>query len=129
MGMDEEVKKSQILENLHFPTGYKLDKDMLDAIEFYKKRSTTVVQTLYEGAVIAALDVNAYLRSTKELLEERSEKGGVVTSLASITTALKSVPDIMTRLRTAEKELVKEQKETEGRMKGSKQMGMFEDGF
>ena len=35
----------------------------------------------------------------------------------------------MANMKAAEKELVKEKKETEGRMKGSKTMNVFEDGL
>lgn len=129
IGLNDAEKLEQIIENLKFPKGYKLDKDMNEAINLYKNRSKTVVQILYEGALISAQALDEYLRDTKMLLEERTEKGGVVTSVTAITSALKTLPEIMGKLKTAEKELVKEQKETEGRMKGSKEMGMFEDGL
>jgi len=49
--------------------------------------------------------------------------------LATITASLKSVPVIMRDLKAAYKEVLSEQKEMEGRTKGSKTMGLFEDGL
>ena len=36
---------------------------------------------------------------------------------------------VSANLKAAEKELIKEKKDTEGRMKGSRKMSVFEDGF
>ena len=52
VGVSDDVKLEQIIENLNLPKNYKLDKDMKEAIEVYKKYSTTVIQELYEGALI-----------------------------------------------------------------------------
>lgn len=128
-GVDKSEKLKLIISNLGLPASYKVDSVLEKAIEFYKERSTTVLQSLYEGAMISTRELDLYLRDTKLLLEERSDKGGVVTSVTAITNALKSIPEIMSKLKTTEKELIKEQKETEGRMKGSKTMSMFEDGL
>ena len=102
---------------------YKLDKEMKEAIEFYKKYSVTVIQELYEGALISAKAVNTYLRGTKDLLDN----GDV--DISKITASLEKLPKIMSNLKAAEKELIKEKKDTEGRMKGSRKMSVFEDGF
>ena len=127
MGTEDSQRMVQILDNLNFPNKYKLDKDMLEAISFYKSFKTPV-ETLYEGAIIASQAVDKYLRNTEELLAERID-GKVVTDIAKITSSIEKLPKIMANLKAAEKELVKEKKETEGRMKGSKTMNTFEDGL
>ena len=128
MGTEDSQRMVQILDNLNFPNKYKLDKDMLEAISFYKSFKTPV-ETLYEGAIIAAQAVDKYLRSTEDLLNERDANGKVVTDIAKVTASIEKLPKIMANMKAAEKELVKEKKETEGRMKGSKTMNVFEDGL
>ena len=126
-GMENNVKLAQIIENLKFSKGYTPDKMVKEAMEFYMSFKTPI-ENLYEGAIIAAQAVDKYLRNTEELLAERIERK-VVTDIAKITSSIEKLPKIMANLKAAEKELVKEKKETEGRMKGSKAMNMFEDGL
>lgn len=127
-GMDNKTKLSQIIDNLKFNKNYTPDKLVTEAMEFYMSFKTPV-EILYEGAVIAAQAVDEYLRKTKELLEERDINGKIVTDIAKVTASIEKLPKIMSNMKAAEKELVKEKKETEGRMKGSKTMNVFEDGL
>ena len=73
--------------------------------------------------------MSLYLRSTGTLLAERTQNGGTVTTLPMIVASNKSLPEIMRNLKAAYKEVLAEQKELEGRTKGSKTMGLFEDGL
>lgn len=123
VGVSDDVKLNQLIDNLNLPKGYKLDKDMKDAIDFYMKNSVTIIQELYEGALISAKAVNTYLRGTKDLLDS----GDV--DISKITASLEKLPKIMANLKAAEKELIKEKKDTDGRMKGSRKMNVFENGF
>jgi hypothetical protein len=70
-----------------------------------------------------------YLTSTDRLLTERDSNGKPVNDISKITSAITKVKGLMQDLKAAEKEVMKEQQELEGRMKGSKQMGMFEEGL
>ena len=124
-GLDNSVKLSQIIDNLGFPKKYVPDKLVKEAMEFYSSFKTPV-EILYEGAVIAGQAISDHLRNTKDLLEERTEKGGVVTSITSVTSSLKNITTIMREIKAAYKEVALEKKETEGRIKGSKKLGMFE---
>lgn len=128
LGIEEESKMDQIIESLHFPKNYKVDKDVLAAMEFYKKFKTPV-ETLYEGAVISADAIDKYLRNTATLLNERTDKGTVVTPLSVVTASIKNISTIMRDLKAAYKEVVKEQRDTTGKMKGSREMNMFEAGI
>ena len=128
IGVDESYKLEQILLNLKFPKEYKVDKVLLDAMEFYKKFKTQS-ESLYEGAVVSAKAVETYLRNTGDLLAERTEKGTVVTPLHVVTASIKNISTIMKELNAAYKEIVKEQKDNTGKKKGSREMNMFEDGI
>ena len=126
---NEKDRIAEIKNDLGLPTKWVVDKDLQSAIDLYKKRSATVNSSLYESACIAAIEISEYLKDTKKLLEERTDKGAAVTNINSITGALSKVPSIMRDLTAAQTELIKEQKITEGRTKGSKNLSIFEDGL
>lgn len=124
-----EERKNEIVKDLTLPKGWKIDKELQEAIDLYNERSTTVNSSLYKSACKAAMDVSQYLQTADELLMERDENGKIVTDISKITGALEKVPRIMANLTAAHTELVKEQKITEGRTKGSKEFSVFEDGL
>ena len=53
----------------------------------------------------------------------------IVNLQTSVEPSLEKVPKIMSNLNSAHTELIKEQKITEGRTKGSRTFNMFEDGL
>ena len=65
----------------------------------------------------------------KELLEERDDRNKPVTTLTTIVGGISKIKTVMQDLKAAEKELIKERIETEGKMKGKQSMGMFELGL
>ena len=91
--------------------------------------SISPIVKLFKSSLKAADDISKYLENTDEILKQRTAAGAVVTQLSTITSALKAVPGIMKDLKTAYKEVLAEQKELEGRTKGSRIMGLFEDGL
>lgn len=127
--MDEKERLTEIIKDIGLPEDYKLDDTIKEAIEFYEKRSLTVIGKLYKNALKAANDISEYLTKTGELLEERDNNGKPVNTLATIVGGISKIKTVMQDLKAAEKELIKEKVETEGRMKGSREMGMFEQGL
>jgi len=126
---DNDLRAKEIQKDVGLPKDWKIDKTLQEAIDMYESKTMTPVGKLYKSSLKAADDISNYLESTDVLLKERTDKGGVVTPLTTITSALKSVPGIMRDLKAAYKEVVAEQKEMEGRTKGSRTLGMFEDGL
>jgi hypothetical protein len=126
---DLKDKIKEIKHDVDLPEDWKLDDTIQEAIEFYEKRSLTVIGKLYKDALTSVHEMSEYLRSTKKLLEERSNNGGTVTTLPMITSAQEKLPKIMQNLKIAEKEVLKERVEMEGKMKGKQSMGMFEEGL
>ena len=127
--VDDDERTHELIKDLDLPSTWKVDKEIQDAIDFYLERSTTVNSTIYQGACKAAIDVSKYLRTADILLQERDAHGKVVVDINKITGALEKVPKIMANLNAAHQELVKEQKITEGRSKGSRTFNMYEDGL
>jgi hypothetical protein len=125
----DSEKLKEIIKDIGLPTDWKLDSIMQDAINFYEERSVSVIAKLYKSALKSANDTSEYLEMTADLLRERTDKGGTVTTLPMITASQKTLPEIMKNLKAAYKEVIAEQKELEGRTKGSRTMNLFEDGF
>ena len=126
---DEAERFQEIKKDQELPKDWVIDKDVQEAIDFYKEKSTTINSALYSSACTAVAAISNYLNTTETLLAERDENGKVVTDIAKITGALEKVPKIMANLNAAYTELIKEQKITEGRSKGSREFNMFEDGI
>ena len=124
--IDIKLRTNEIIKDIQLPDNWKIDSIMEDAINFYEERSLTVIGKLYKNALLAANDISEYLTKTKELLEERDDRGKPVTTLTTIVGGISKIKVVMQDLKAAEKELIKEKIETEGRMKGQQQMGMFE---
>ena len=127
--IDSKFRKEEIIKDIGLPDDWKIDSTMQEAIDFYEERSLTVVGKLYKNALLAANDISEYLTKTKELLEERDDKGKPVTTLTTIVGGISKIKVVMQDLKAAEKELIKERIETEGKMKGKQSMGMFELGL
>ena len=127
--IDIKLRTDEIIKDIQLPDNWKIDTIMQDAINFYEERSLTVVGKLYKNALLAANDISEYLTKTKELLEERDERGKPVTTLTTIVGGISKIKTVMQDLKAAEKELIKERIETEGKMKGKQSMGMFELGL
>lgn len=128
--MPEEERLQELKKDISgLPKNWKKDKIIDDAIEFYKKRSESVLQKLYKNAIQSAIDVGNYLENTDALLKERDAKGSPTTKISDITRGLKDVKTIMKDLKAAEKEVIKEQEDNDGKTKGSRSFNTFEDGL
>jgi hypothetical protein len=126
---NELIKTEEIKKDVGLPEDWKIDSTMKEAIDFYESRSVTTIGKLYRDALKAANDVSDYLRNTDIILAERDDRGKPVTTVNVITAAINQVNKLMKDLKAAEKEVVKEQQELEGRMKGSKTLSVFEEGL
>jgi hypothetical protein len=120
----EEVKKEAGLKD-----SWKIDSHVQASIDLYISLSTTIIEQLYLNSLQAASDVGNYLALTKELLEERDKNGKPVIDIAKITTAIQKVPKLMSDLKEAYDQVVKEKETMENKSKGTRTFNMFEDGL
>ena len=127
--IDSKFRIEEIKKDIGLPEDWRIDSVLQAAIDFYEERSLTVVGKLYKNALAAANDISEYLTKTKELLEERDERGKPVTTLTTIVGGISKIKTVMQDLKAAEKELIKERIETEGKMKGKQALGLFESGL
>ena len=123
--VDDKERQEEILKDLeHLPKGWKPDKVVQAAIEFYRSRDTTILKKLYRSSIKAAEVVNKTLENSEVLINESNDP---ILSITRITSALAKVTDVMNSLRNAEKELIREIDDKEGKKKGSKAFNTFED--
>lgn len=126
---NKEDRINEIIKDIDLPKNWKIDNVIQEAINLYEKLSKTIIQTLYTQTLKAASDIGEYFSNTKELLAERTSSGSTVTDISKITASIQRVPKLMADLKAAYKEVIKEQEDNVGKKKGSKTMGMFEDGL
>jgi hypothetical protein len=124
---DTTLREIEVIKDMGLGE-WKPDESVMNACN-YALAKKTIIEKLYEQGVKAAEDVGNYLGKAESLLNERNEKGAAVTTLPQITAGLKSLPAIMRDLKAAYKEVVKEQRDTEGKSKGSQTFNTFEDGL
>jgi hypothetical protein len=119
----------EIVKDIELPDNWKIYNVIKEAIEFYEIRSLTVISKLYKDALTSVHEMSEYLKDTGALLRERTASGGTVTTLQMIAGTNEKIPKIMQNLKAAEKEVLKERSELEGKMKGKQTFGMFELGL
>ena len=127
--VDNKLREQEIVKDIGLDSDWKMEDHVKEAITFYKRMSVSPIANLYKSSLKSVDDISKYLETTSELLNERTDKGSVVTQLSTVTASLKLVPGLMKDLKAAYKEVLAEQKEMEGRTKGSKTMGLFEEGL
>ena len=126
--VDKEERIIKIKKDILLDNEWKIDIIVQVAIDFYIESSITIIGGLYLSATKAVSAVRDFLEKTDTLLKERTDKGVPIYKLRDITAGLKDVKTIMQDLKAAEKEVIKEKKETEGRHKGQKVFNTLEDG-
>ena len=126
---DLKERYNELKHDIDLPENWKIDNIIQEAIDFYEKRSLTVIGKLYKDALTSIHEMSEYLKNTGTLLRERNKNDGVVATLPMIISAQEKLPKIMQNLKAAEKEVLKERIELEGKMKGKQAMGLFEGGL
>lgn len=125
----EKEREAVIRKELNLPEDWVVDEVIKAGIATYKANNQTVIQRLYQQSLKAAQDIGNYLENTDVLLAERDANDKVVTDIAKITSSLDKIPNLMSKLKAAYKEVVQEQEDLAGKKKGSQTMNLFEKGF
>lgn len=123
---DDALRLQAIIEQEGLPSNYKLDKEMEALVTLYKKMTTTTSLLLLEDTRTAIDKVREFLRNID--LDERNNSGMPVYSVATVTTTISKIPQLIKDLNEAEKTVTREIEEA-GRTRGSVEKKLFEDGF
>jgi hypothetical protein len=122
--LNPKDKEEEIIKDLNFPKGWKLNKDVQTAISFYKDRSKTVSSTILENSLFIANTLSNKMR--KLVTDEETVLS--ITEIKNISEGLSKMPGIVTALQKLEQTVIKEQSEKSSNV-GSQEKALFEDGF
>ena len=122
---DKNERLKAIVEGEGLPDDWKIDKILQDAIDYYSSFKPTSA-LLLENTRAAVDKLRQLLRNID--LTEVDDKGKPIYTLNTITATIKQIPSLVKDLDEAEKALNSELK-TSGRMRGSGEKTLFEDGI
>lgn len=120
--VDEEERSKAIKEGEGIDSKWKPDKVVLDAIDFYKSFKPTSALLLED---IRAM-INGYRLKLREITADMSNLD--IKEIKDLGAVIKQIPSLIKDLDEAEKALNSELK-TSGRMRGSGEKTLFEDGI
>lgn len=118
-------KQEEIIKDLNFPKGWKFNKDLQIAIDFYKERSKTVSSTILENSLFIA---NTLSNKMRKIVEGDEDSLLSIKDIESISSGLSKMPGIVTSLQKLEQTVIKEQSEKSSNV-GSQEKALFEDGL
>lgn len=117
--LDGETKQAEIIKSVITVKNWKPDKEVLEAIKFYKDREKTTTSEYLESVKIALSEVNNFLREFKKNGVEIQDMVRVNTMIANSIETVKTVREL--------EKLVKQDKEVEDKLRGGKDRGYFMD--
>lgn len=122
--LNPKDKQEEIIKDLNLPKGWKLNKDVETAINFYKDRSKTVSSTILENSLFIA---NTLSNKMRKIVTDDNDMLSIK-EIESIAGGLAKMPGIVTSLQKLEQTVIKEQTEKSNNV-GSQEKGIFEDGL
>ncbi len=124
--IDESERAQAIIEQEGLETKFKPSKELLEAMEIYKKLTTTTSTMLLQDTRIAVDKVRQFLRDV-DLNAVDAKTGRPIYTVSSVTTAIKQIPQLAKDLMETEK-LVAKEIEEQGRARGGNdKKKLFED--
>lgn len=126
--MPEKDRISEIKKDIGLSDDWEIDEVIKAGIELYTRVSVTTIQRLYMKSAKSIDDIGDYLENTKALLAERDINGKPVYDISKLVAANEKVPKLMSNLKAAREEVIKEKESNENKKKGSKSFNVFEDG-
>ena len=120
--VDEEERSKAVKEGEGIDSKWKPDKVVLDAITFYKSFKPTSALLLEDTRAM----INGYRLKLREITADMSNLD--IKEIKDLGAVIKQIPSLIKDLDEAEKALNSELK-TSGRMRGSGEKTLFEDGI
>lgn len=120
--VDLEIKESAIKADLLLSKTWKKDKVILEAIEYYKNMSKSITANILEDSTYIARKLSSKMK------EAVNTEDLDIIDIGKLLDGIKKMPDVIKSLQDAEKAVLKEIEEGQGKL-GSKQKAMFEDGL
>lgn len=124
--VDEFDRLGEIRKDEGLDKSWKLDSQIRDAMELYKKLTKTTGSVLLEKSKMAADRLADKLATIN--LDHVDAHGKPVYSISMITSALKQMPDVVKSLMDSER-MVFQELEEKSNMRGNKEKKIGEDGI
>ena len=125
--IDPEERAKQIIIQEGLPKDFKPSDELKEAIEIYRQHTVTSSTKLLESTRVAVDALSEELNSTRERLQERTDKGAAVTKINDVMATLERVLKFIPQLQDLERKVEAEIRENT-RAKGTEN-SMFEDGL
>lgn len=123
---DERFEAVKTQEGL--PKNYKITPELQEAIDIYKKLTTTISSQLLEDTYIAIDKVRKFLRNI-DLYATDEKSGRPLYTISSVTSAIKAIPQLTKDIQEAEKQVNSDVLEVGRKRGGNEGKAMFEDGI
>lgn len=104
--INEEERAAEIIKQEGLGEGWKPSKELVDAMEIYKKHTITTSALLLEGMRKGIERVRAFLSDIN--LKEVDKNDRPIYQVSTMTSALKQIPELAKALSDAEKALAKD---------------------
>jgi hypothetical protein len=127
--IEEDERNEQVKKYVELPNNWKPDKKVIEALEFYKQRSSTISLLLLEDARIGISTLSKYMRSINFNEVDINEKTGEIRpkhDIKKFADTIKQIPAIVEALNTLEESVKKEQQAEKG-LRGGRQKGLYVD--
>lgn len=125
--VDEEEREKAIIEQEGLPEDFHPSPLLVEAMTIYAKHTETSSSKLLTSIRVAIDALIEEMNDSKELLNERTDKGARVTKTNDLITSINNVMKMIPQLQDLEKKVAAEVTEKETRAKGAENK-MFEDG-
>lgn len=123
---DVDEKSSTIIANEGLPGDFKVTPELNRAIDDYIRLTTTTSSALLRDSMVAAERLRKFLVSVD--YNERDDKGKPVYAVNTVTSALKSIPEIAKSIKETERIVNQEMLEAGRARGGNEHKKLFEDG-
>lgn len=124
--IDLEEREKQIILQEGLPKDFKPSAELKEAMQIYEKHTITSATKLLESTRIAVDALSQELVTTREKLQERTDKGAAVYKINDIMASLERVLKFIPQLQDLERKVESDLKES-ARARGTEN-SMFEDG-
>lgn len=125
--IDDNERFETIKEQEGLAKNYKISKELQEAINIYKKLTTTISSQLLEDTYVAIDKLRKFLRDID--LYATDDKGKPMYTISSITAAIKAIPQLTKDIQEAEKQVNSDVLEIGRKRGGDKGKALFEDGI
>ena len=123
--VDEEERAKEIIKQEGLPEDFTPSKELLEAMDIYKKTTQTSSSLLLEDTRLVIDKIRKFLKGVDL---NKCENGKPVYQVNTITSTIKQIPELAKSLVEAEKAVNKEIIE-EGRARGGNNKTLFDDGI